>query len=400
MATDAALTPAQARRVAIMAQDGLARAIRPVHAPFDGDVVFALSTGRRPLRAPIELTLTRLGALAADCLARAVARGVYEAPRRAGPPKAQPGSARRRRAGPAAAARPTPAYAPPPRPGRGAGPPGGARARRRAARRRGRRGARALWIARTDPRGVAVAVASDHHIPDGVAFRAGVNAALAAAGQGEIVAFGVKPTHPATAYGYIRPAEVLEGSGEARRVGEFIEKPDTRDAEAFVRAGYLWNSGNLVFRVDVLAAEVAHHAPAMRRNVSAAVDQAVRRGDLLALGPDFALAEAVSIDVAILEKSDKVAVVEIDFAWSDLGSWEAVWAASRRDGAGNAIVARAVVLDSENCLIRAEGDVQIVAVGLKRIAVVVRDNRILVCDLAAGQTLKAALDSLGHGREA
>lgn len=79
VATDAALTAAQARRVAIMAQDGLARAIRPVHAPFDGDVVFALSTARRPLADPAPYTLARLGALAADCLARAVARAVYEA---------------------------------------------------------------------------------------------------------------------------------------------------------------------------------------------------------------------------------------------------------------------------------------------------------------------------------
>ena len=79
VATDAVLTPAQAKRFAVMAQDGLARAIRPIHAPFDGDVVFALSTGRRPLETPADYTLARLGALAADTLARAVARGVYEA---------------------------------------------------------------------------------------------------------------------------------------------------------------------------------------------------------------------------------------------------------------------------------------------------------------------------------
>jgi L-aminopeptidase/D-esterase-like protein len=79
VATDAVLTPAQARRVAIMAQDGLARAIRPAHGPTDGDVVFALSTGRRPLGEPVPMALARIGALAADCLARAIARGVYEA---------------------------------------------------------------------------------------------------------------------------------------------------------------------------------------------------------------------------------------------------------------------------------------------------------------------------------
>ncbi|MBV9511156.1 MAG: P1 family peptidase, partial [Caulobacteraceae bacterium] len=88
VATDAALDPAQAKRLAMMAQDGLARAIRPVHAPFDGDVVFALSTGARPLTEPVNFTLARLGALAADCLARAVARGVYEArPWEAGNPE-------------------------------------------------------------------------------------------------------------------------------------------------------------------------------------------------------------------------------------------------------------------------------------------------------------------------
>ncbi|HEY1750466.1 MAG TPA: P1 family peptidase, partial [Caulobacteraceae bacterium] len=79
VATDAALTPAEAKRLAIMAQDGLARALRPAHAPFDGDVVFALATGRRQVEAPRLLTVARLGALAADCLARAIARGVYEA---------------------------------------------------------------------------------------------------------------------------------------------------------------------------------------------------------------------------------------------------------------------------------------------------------------------------------
>ena len=86
VATDVALTPAEAKRVAMMADDGLARSIRPIHAPFDGDVVFALSTGRMPLAEPTQLTLARIGALAADTLARAVARAVFEA-------KASPGGA-------------------------------------------------------------------------------------------------------------------------------------------------------------------------------------------------------------------------------------------------------------------------------------------------------------------
>jgi mannose-1-phosphate guanylyltransferase / mannose-6-phosphate isomerase len=258
--------------------------------------------------------------------------------------------------------------------------------------------AAALWIARTDPRGMALVVASDHHIPDAAAFRAGVRGALGAAEQGHIVTFGVKPTWPAIAYGYIRPGDALDGGVAGRRVEGFIEKPDAPDAAAYIAAGYLWNSGNFVFRVDSLMDEVALHAPAMGDVVARAVESGEVNEGVLSLGADFAAAPRQSIDVAVMEKTTRTAVVEVDYAWSDLGSWDAVWAASERDSDGNAVQARAAIAGSTECLIRAGSAVRIVAVGLKKIAVVIEGDLILVCDLdASGQALKEAVDALGPG---
>jgi len=257
--------------------------------------------------------------------------------------------------------------------------------------------AAARWIARTDPRALVLAAASDHHIPDADAFRASVVAAAAAAEQGYIVTFGMKPNFPASAYGYIRPGDALDGGAAGRRVSAFVEKPDAAQAEACLAAGYLWNSGNFVFRADRLLADVALHAPAMDKAVSRAVDEGVAGEGLLELGSAFGGAPALSIDVAVMEKTAKAAVLEIDHAWSDLGSWDAVWAALDHDAAGNTVQARAVVVSSEGCFIRADAAARIVAVGLKKIAVVVQGDRILVCDLAAsGQVLKDAVEQLGE----
>jgi mannose-1-phosphate guanylyltransferase / mannose-6-phosphate isomerase len=258
--------------------------------------------------------------------------------------------------------------------------------------------AAALWVAKTDPDGLILAVASDHHIPDAAAFRAAAREGAAAAERGRLVAFGVRPTFAATAYGYIRPGAALGPGVQGRRVEAFVEKPDAAGAEAHLAAGYLWNSGNLVFRADLLLREVGRYAPDLGEAVGRAVASGARSAGRLDLGVAFGEARAVSIDVAVMEKTDAAAVIEIDHRWSDLGSWRAVWAASERDAAGNVIQARAVVADSAGCLIRAGPRARIVAIGLRKIAVVVEGDRVLVCDLeASGEALKDAVAELGEG---
>lgn len=254
--------------------------------------------------------------------------------------------------------------------------------------------AAALWIAREDPGGVAVAVASDHHIPDDDAFAAAVDAAFPAARRGEIVTFGVRPKHPATSYGYIRCAEALEDDSEVRRVETFVEKPDRVRAEALLADGCLWNSGNFMFRAGALLAEARAHAPELLAVVETALAEAAEKDDLCELGPSFGRAPKVSIDVAVMEKTRRAAVLPIDYAWSDMGSWDSVWAASSRDRAGNAVRGSAVVRGSEGCLVRAGPGVRVVAIGLRNVAVVARGGDVLVSDLAGGASLKPALEAL------
>ncbi|HEV7159405.1 MAG TPA: sugar phosphate nucleotidyltransferase [Caulobacteraceae bacterium] len=241
--------------------------------------------------------------------------------------------------------------------------------------------------AAADPRALMVVVACDHHVPDGAAFNAGVEAALPAAAHGAIVTFGVKPSRPSDAYGYIQPGALLAGA--VRRVARFREKPSLADAGALVAEGWLWNSGNFVFAAGDMLDELAARAPAVLEAARAALTAADRSGGVVALGEPFLAAPNIAIDVAVMEKTDRAAVLPVDYAWSDLGAWDAVLEAASLDADGNAVTGRAVVAESHGCLIRA-GEARVVAVGLKDIAVVVEDGRVLVTDLARAQQVRGA----------
>jgi mannose-1-phosphate guanylyltransferase/mannose-6-phosphate isomerase len=254
--------------------------------------------------------------------------------------------------------------------------------------------AAALWIAREHPRAVALAVASDHHIPDEAAFAAAVDAALPAAEAGHIVTFGVRPTYPAIAYGYIRPAGALEAVFAVQAVGRFVEKPDLERARALVAEGCLWNSGNFMFRVDVFLEEAARHTPEALDAVRRAIEAGAAEAGLLLLGAPFAQAPKISVDVGIMEKTARAAVLPIDYAWSDLGAWDSIWAASARDGDGNAVHGAAVVRDSTDCLVRADEGSRLVVIGARGLAVVARRGEVLVAALDRAADLKAALAAL------
>lgn len=254
--------------------------------------------------------------------------------------------------------------------------------------------AAAVWIARNDPSGVALAVASDHHIPDDDAFAAAVAAAFPAAAAGHIVTFGVRPTFPATAYGYIRPGGPLAVAPEVRAVDRFVEKPGPDRAQALVAEGCLWNSGNFMFRVDVLLDEAARHTPEALDRVRGAVEGAEPEAGVLRLGAPFAQAPKVSVDVGIMEKTARAAVLPIDHAWSDLGAWDAIWTASSRDPDGNAVSGAAVVRESAGCLVRASEGARVVVMGAHNLAVVARDRDVLVTSMEKAADLKPALAAL------
>ncbi|MDP1866572.1 mannose-1-phosphate guanylyltransferase/mannose-6-phosphate isomerase [Bradyrhizobium sp.] len=199
-----------------------------------------------------------------------------------------------------------------------------------------------------DSEAIVLALAADHVVRDTAAFVAACRQGLAAAEAGRIVTFGVAPERAATEYGYISPGEVI--SGEVRSVAKFVEKPDQKTAADYVKAGYLWNSGNFMFRASVLSDEYRNVDAASVQAVTDSVTRAGRDLGFVKLDPDaFGSARAISIDYAVMEKTARAAVVPVKCGWSDVGSWHAVWELSDKDAEGNAAQGAAVFEDSRNC---------------------------------------------------
>ena len=260
--------------------------------------------------------------------------------------------------------------------------------------------AAASWIAAWRPDAIAVSVTSDHHIPDVDAFAAGAEIAVAAAAQGAIVTFGVRPTHASTAYGYIEPGEPFAGVAGAYRTRRFVEKPGAETAVAYVAAGYLWNSGNFVFAPERLLSELESHAPGVAEMARAAHADGVLQENVLSLGPDFLASPRISIDYAVMERTAHAAVAPVDYPWSDLGSWQAIHQAAARDAGGNALSGRVRLRASREVLVRSATDQLVTVVGLAGVAVVVEPDAILVCDLDSSQEVKGLVDSLATSSQA
>lgn len=252
--------------------------------------------------------------------------------------------------------------------------------------------AAAAWhIAAHHPDAVAVVLASDHHIPAPEAFRAAVHQAVDLAREGRVVTLGVSPTSPSSAYGYIRPGGPLTPGSPGLAIGRFVEKPDLAAAEEYLRQGYLWNSGNFVAPAALLVEEFRLHAPQVLDAAARGLSESVRTGGAYRLSASFAEAPKISFDYAVMEKTGRAAVLPVDFAWSDLGAWDAVWAAGERDDRDNAVEGAAVMIDTSGAVVRAAPGMLVATVGVKDIAVIVEHDTVLVCALDRAQCVKTVV---------
>ncbi|MGB7617205.1 MAG: mannose-1-phosphate guanylyltransferase/mannose-6-phosphate isomerase [Pseudolabrys sp.] len=244
-----------------------------------------------------------------------------------------------------------------------------------------------------DPQAVVLALAADHIILDVEAFRATCLAGRTAAEAGRIVTFGIKPTEPKTSYGYILPGEAI-GSGGVHAVKSFVEKPDPATATRYVRDGYLWNSGNFLFRADVLLSELERLEPDMASAVKAAVANASNDLGFVRLQPEaFARAPQKSIDYAVMEKTDRAAVVAGQFRWSDIGSWDALFDITPRDTAGNVLHGPVVSVDTTGCVVHADQRLTAV-VGVKDLIVVSTSDAVMVVPRARAQEVRELVSKL------
>ena len=253
--------------------------------------------------------------------------------------------------------------------------------------------AAAVLARRHDPDAVVLMLAADHIILDVEAFHAACVAGLDAAQAGRIVTFGIKPTEPKTSYGYIRRGGP-SGPKDVYAVEAFVEKPDAATAARYVSEGYLLNSGNFLFRADVLAEELQRYEPAILSAVEAAVDAAKDDIGFLRLDPTgFGSAPQKSIDYAVMEKTDRMAVVEGRFRWSDIGSWDAIFDIAPHDATGNAIHGAAVTMDAHNCVIHS--DERLVAVlGAQDLVVVSTADAVLVLPRDRAQDVRELVAKL------
>jgi mannose-1-phosphate guanylyltransferase/mannose-1-phosphate guanylyltransferase/mannose-6-phosphate isomerase len=253
--------------------------------------------------------------------------------------------------------------------------------------------AAALVLSRTDPDAIMAVLPSDHVITDQPGFLAALEKAGAAAALGHLVTFGMKPTAPETGYGYIQcGAPVVEGSFKVER---FIEKPALERAQAMMaQPDFLWNSGMFVFKAAIFLDEVARLCPDILAAVTQAIDKAASDVDFLRLDAEaFAASPSASIDYAVMEHTERAAVVPSDFGWSDVGSWSALWEITGKTLAGNVEVGDVISVDCRDSYLRGDG-VLVTGVGLKDIIVVATEDAVLVAERSHVQEVKKIVESL------
>jgi mannose-1-phosphate guanylyltransferase/mannose-6-phosphate isomerase len=239
---------------------------------------------------------------------------------------------------------------------------------------------------------VIVALAADHVVTDPAAFAKICGLAADAAAAGWIVTFGVRPTRPATEYGYIRAGAAIEPGLFA--IEKFVEKPDAKTAARYVTEGYLWNSGNFMFRASLLIDEYKSFEPDSVAAVAAAVKNAGADLGFVTLDAKaFAGATAKSIDYAVMERTKRAAVMPASYGWSDVGSWQAVWELSDRDALGNSAQGSVVFVDSRGSYVAS--DKQLVALfGVENLVVVTTDDAVLVAKREDGDELRRLVQKL------
>lgn len=260
--------------------------------------------------------------------------------------------------------------------------------------------AAAQWVAGDDPDAILLFLAADHLIRDVEGFRRTVRAAHRIAADGAIVTFGIRPTYPATGYGYIERAEALQAGNGIYRVAAFVEKPDAQTAERYIGAGHLWNSGNFMMPASLALSELAAHAPDVLAATAAAVEDAIVEADGAAtLGDSFRSARKISFDHAVMEKTSRAAVIDGAFDWSDLGTWGSVWEAGEKDEGQN-------VVNGEVTLVSASGNYvssdrpTIGLVGVENLIVVASDDVVLVAPRSQSDAVKSLVAAINAKPEA
>ena len=239
-----------------------------------------------------------------------------------------------------------------------------------------------------DPSAIIGVFASDHAIDDEKAFIAAWDAAEIAAEAGYLALLGIKPTEAATGYGYIKPGESLNldyAHLDIVAVTSFVEKPDRESAERFVKKGYLWNSGMFVFRADAFMEKLARYQPDISAVILNITDDNITQ--------QYEKLPSLSMDNGLVELCDKIAVVPVDMAWSDLGNWESIYQRHTKDANNNVTHGEVVSTDTNGSLLWSETGI-LATLGVDNLVVIQTADATLICDRSRTEELKLVVDQV------
>jgi len=250
----------------------------------------------------------------------------------------------------------------------------------------------ALELTSTGDDPLMLLLPADHVIDDDAAFVEATGHACQLAAGGNLVTFGIIPTQPETGYGYVRTGDPVDE--HARRVAEFVEKPDLETAQGYLSAGnYLWNSGMFVFRCSDYLNALARFAPDMLDGCRRTMDRARRDHGIWLDADEFATTPADSIDYAVMEHTTDAVVIPLQAGWNDVGSWAALWEIADRDDVGNVTVGDVVLTGTKNSYVRS-GKRLVTVAGLDSVVVVETADAVLVTTLDNCQDVKTIVDML------
>ena len=248
-------------------------------------------------------------------------------------------------------------------------------------------------LACKSPSALMLVMPSDHLIKNGEAFQEAIKASLPIAKAGWLVTFGVEPNAPETGYGYIEQGEQIVGSARSFSAKTFVEKPNLENAEKMLEAGgFHWNAGIFLFRADAYLKAMEVYAPEMLDAATGSMEKARRDG--IRIYPDrncFGKAPSDSIDYAIMEKAEKVAVTPMNAEWSDVGSWDSLYEITQKDSDENALTGETVAVNSNRNLIHAEG-ASITTYGVEDLIIVANGDKIMIMKRGDSQHVKRLVD--------